>query len=55
MDLLAKLNDDHRRNAGELELDARIASYELAARIAAGPPPTPSTSPGRRRRSATST
>jgi hypothetical protein len=34
MDLLAKLNDQHReKRPGELELDARIASYELAARM----------------------
>jgi hypothetical protein len=32
--LLAELNSDHKgRHAGELELDARIASFELAARM----------------------
>jgi Protein of unknown function (DUF1501) len=34
LDLLAELNSDHRtRHPGELELDARIASFELAARM----------------------
>jgi hypothetical protein len=34
LDLLAKLNAEHRaRRPGELELDARIASFELAARM----------------------
>ncbi|MFP6678458.1 MAG: DUF1501 domain-containing protein, partial [Pirellulaceae bacterium] len=33
-DLLAKLNDRHKvQHPGELELDARIASFELAARM----------------------
>src|SRR6185436_16673159 len=34
LDLLAELNADHKaRHPGELELDARIASFELAARM----------------------
>ncbi len=34
LDLLAELNGDHKaRHPGELELDARIASFELAARM----------------------
>jgi hypothetical protein len=34
LDLLAKLNERHRRNyAGESELEARIRNYELAARM----------------------
>jgi hypothetical protein len=34
LDLLAQLNAEHRaRRPGELELDARIASFELAARM----------------------
>jgi hypothetical protein len=34
LDYLSKLNQDHlRRHPGELDLEARIASYELAARM----------------------
>jgi Protein of unknown function (DUF1501) len=34
LDLLAELNGDHKaRHPGELELDARISSFELAARM----------------------
>ena len=34
LELLAELNAEHKaRHPGELELDARIASFELAARM----------------------
>ena len=56
LDLLAALNAEHRRSRpGELELDARIASYELAGADAARRRPTRWTWRRSRRRSASST